>query len=527
MARDFVGLKLRLMRNRLSTGGFLQAAGFVVIWLMALSGGLGGAALMALIAREAPDALEAMAVLGFAGVGLVWLIVPIVIASLDDSLDARSFETLPLDNAVLARGLLIASLVGPGTLATAVGLGYGSLVAFGDTATAVPIIGVAATAVLFCIGAARYLTTRLSDLLRQRRGQEIAVLVVVVLASVPGLFSFAVAESAASGDSILEAFDRLVAVVQWTPWGALGRSVSAFGEGEWLVGLGFWAIGLGALLLVLRLYARAIERLVVVAPTSTVGRSRKGSTLLPKRIPLPESPAGAVAAKEIAYLRRDVRVRSQLIGGGIAVVVLGATGGTIVLSTPYAPFLAVFATFIIVTSVTPNQFGFDGGSFWAYVTVADDLGSVVRGKNLGWAVVAVPVGFVVAIVAAAVSGEWVYLPAALFSAAVVALIWLGVGDITSIYGAFRLPETNLFGSRNLSGGAFLATFIGIAASGLLTVPPLLAIGLLVLLSGPLWATVAAFLSVGYAVIVYRITANRAAVLAEKRRFHLIEVLDGD
>lgn len=527
MARDFVRLKLRLLRNRLATGGFLQAVGFLAIWLLALAGGLGGAALLALVAREAPDQLGTAAVLGFGAVGLAWLIVPIVVASLDDSLEARSFETLPLDERQLAVGLLGASLVGPGTLATAIGLGYGSVVAFGSASTAIPVLVVAATAVLFCVAAAKYLTTRLSDLLRQRRGQEIAVLVVVVLASIPGLFSVTVAQTVEEGGSIGEAVRSVAEVVQWTPWGALGRSVAAFGDGEWLVAVGFWLIGLAALAAVVVLFGRAIERLAIVAPSGSVGRTRLRSTLLPKRIPLPATPAGAVAAKEIVYLRRDVRVRSQLIGGGIAVVVLGVTGGAVVLDTPYAPFLAVFATFIIVTSVTPNQFGFDGGSFWAYVTIADDLGAVVRGKNLGWAVVAIPVAGVVAIAASVASGEWVYLPAALFSAAVVALIWLGVGDITSIYGAFRLPETNLFGSRNLSGGAFIATFLGIGASGVLTVPPLIAIGVLVLLAGPLWATVAAFLSVGYAAIVYRVAVRRAALLAEGRRFHLIEVLDGD
>jgi hypothetical protein len=109
----------------------------------------------------------------------------------------------------------------------------------------------------------------------------------------------------------------------------------------------------------------------------------------------------------------------------------------------------------------------------------------------------------------------------------VALIWLGVGNITSIFGAFRLPETNLFGSRNVSGGAFLATMIGISVSGLLTVPPLLAIGILALLSQPLWATVAAAASVAYAMLVYRVTVRRAGLLAHERRFKLLAALDGD
>jgi hypothetical protein len=126
-----------------------------------------------------------------------------------------------------------------------------------------------------------------------------------------------------------------------------------------------------------------------------------------------------------------------------------------------------------------------------------------------------------------VSGRWVYLPAALMACLVVGLIWLGVGNLISIFGAFRLPETNLFGSRNLSGGAFIATMIGIMASGVLTVPPLLGIGVAAFFGSALWATMAAAVSVGYAVIVYRIATRRAALLAHERRFKLLATLDGD
>ncbi|MFP5331516.1 MAG: hypothetical protein ACLGHX_04010, partial [Acidimicrobiia bacterium] len=189
--------------------------------------------------------------------------------------------------------------------------------------------------------------------------------------------------------------------------------------------------------------------------------------------------------------------------------------------------LAVLAVFIVVTAVTPNQLGYDGGSFWGYLTMAPDLGTVIRGKNLGWAIVAVPLAVVIAIGMAVVSGRWVFVPAALFSSLVVAFVWLGVGNFISIFGAFRLPETNLFGSRNLSGGAFLATMIGLGVSGLLTVPPLLAIGVPAAFSRPLWSTVAAAISVAYSVWIYRVAIRRAAALAHERRFKLLETLDRD
>jgi ABC-2 type transport system permease protein len=516
-----------MLRNRLSTGGFLSGVGFLVIWLAALAGGLGGGLIMGVVSRATENVIGPFAVLVFTAVGFAWIVVPVVIASLDDSLEARTFELLPLNPTRLARGLLAAGLVGPGTVATVLGLGYGSILAFASLATAVPIAIVALTAVLLCVLTARWATTRLSDLLRQRRGQEVAVLVVVGLTLVPALLSITLAQAAEEGTDITEAMSALAGILQWTPWGALGRAVGAIDSGEWPIAVLGFAYGAGATAAAFVLFGRSLRRLSTMAPSGVVARAgRAGSRLLPKRLPLPASPIGAVAAKELIALRRDVRVRSQLLGGLVAIVVVGVAGGAVVVQTAFAPFLAVFAVFIVVTAVTPNQFGYDGGSFWGYLTMAPDLGVVIRGKNLGWAIVSGPLAVVLAVVGAAVSGRWVYVPAALFGCAVVALIWLGVGNITSIFGAFALPETNLFGSRNISGGAFVATMLGIMVSGLLTVPPLLAVAVPAFLSQPLWATVAAAGSVGYAVVVYRVAVRRAAAFADDRRFKLLETLDG-
>lgn len=528
MARVFVRLKLRMLRNRLSTGGFLSGVGFVAIWLSALAAGLGGGLILGVVSRASERVIGPFTVLVFAAVGLAWIIVPVIIASLDDSLEARTFELLPFTPSQLASGLLVAGLVGPGTLATVLGLGYGSVLAFGSLTKAIPLLVVSLTAVLLCVIAARWATTRLSDLLRRRRGQEVAVLIVVGLSVLPALASVTFAESMEDGVDFSGALGALAGIVQWTPWGALGRSVVAIGDGDWLLAGASWLYGglatVGAFLLV----GRAMRRLATVAPSDVVARAgRAGSQLLPKRIPLPATPVGAVAAKELLAVRRDVRVRSQLLGGVVAIIVLSLVGGSTILRTDFAPFLAVLAVFIVVTAVTPNQLGYDGGSFWGYLTMAPDLGVVIRGKNLGWAVVALPLAIVIALVAGITSGRWVFAPAALFSSLVVALVWMAVGNFISIFGAFRLPETNLFGSRNLSGGAFLATMIGIGISGLLTVPPLLAVGVTAAFSLPLWSTVAAAVSVGYGVWIYRIAIRRATALAHDRRFKLLDMLDRD
>ncbi|MDX1448207.1 MAG: hypothetical protein R3246_04005 [Acidimicrobiia bacterium] len=528
MARIFIRLKLLILRSRLSSGGFLSGVGFLVLWLSALAGGLGGGLLLGIISRSSPEAIGAVFVLAFGAVGVAWIIVPVVIASLDDSLEARTFELLPIPPRQLAGGLLAAALVGPGTLATVLAFGYGSVLAFGSVATVLPLLAVASTAVLLCVVVARWATTRLSDLLRRRRGQEVAVLVVVAISVLPALASVTVAQSLEEGVDFTGALHALAGIVEWTPWGALGRSIVAIGGGDWVLAFAGWAYGAAATAGAFLLVGRAMRRLATTVPSDVVARAeRAGSRLFPKRIPLPATPVGAVAAKELIAVRRDVRVRGQLLGGVVAIIVLSAVGGAAAIETPYAPFLAVLAVFVVVTAVTPNQLGYDGGSFWGYLTMAPDLGVVIRGKNLGWAVVAVPLAILIALVAAVVSGRWIYVPAALFSALIVALIWLGIGNFISIYGAFRLPETNLFSNRNASGGAFVATMIGLGVSGLVTVPPLLAVGLPAAFSRPLWSTAAAAVFVGYAAWIYRFTIRRVATLAHERRFVLLDTLDRD
>ncbi|MFP5331487.1 MAG: hypothetical protein ACLGHX_03860, partial [Acidimicrobiia bacterium] len=300
MARVFVRLKLRMLRNRLSTGGFLSGVGFVVIWLAALAGGLGGGLILGVVSRVSEDLVGPLTVLVFGAVGLAWLVVPVIIASLDDSLEARTFELLPFTPRQLAGGLLAAGLVGPGTLATVLGLGYGSLLAFGAPSTAVAIVVIALTAVLLCVITARWATTRLSDLLRRRRGQEVAVLIVVGLSVLPALASVTFAESVDDGADFTGALDSLAAIVQWSPWGALGRSVVAVGAGDWLLAFLAWVYGAVATVGSFILVGRAMARLATVAPSDVVARAgRAGSRLLPKRFPLPSTPVGVVAAKEL------------------------------------------------------------------------------------------------------------------------------------------------------------------------------------------------------------------------------------
>ena len=55
-----------MLRNRLSTGGFLSGVGFVAIWLSALAAGLGGGLILGVVSRASERVIGPFTVLAFA-----------------------------------------------------------------------------------------------------------------------------------------------------------------------------------------------------------------------------------------------------------------------------------------------------------------------------------------------------------------------------------------------------------------------------------------------------------------------------
>lgn len=530
MARVFARLKLRLIVNRLRRSTVIQAFGFLVSWLLAIATGIGlgygyGAALLA--------AKNDLAISGavFTLTGLAWLLLPVVAATLDDTIEARQFELLPFTSRELAYGLTVAAFVGPGALMTVLMLGIGIGVGYGFGGVWPAQLAAASFGLAFMIVVSRWITTLLTDLLRSRRTQEIAALTIVGLLTLPGVAgSLLVAETAENGppggldlETILASIEPLA----WTPPGVFGLLVDALERKAWgqmAIGTAYGAVGV---IVAGLLFARSVERLQTRAAVNRRSRRRRGgiTALYPKRYPLPRTPVGSVAAKELKYLLRDSRVKAQLIGGLVATVVLAATGGAALADTPYAPFAAAFIGFLVTASVIPNQFGFDGGSFWAYQSSSIRLIDVLAGKNLGWAAVSLPLVVIAAVAAAALSGDARYLLAGILAGVSVTAVFTAGGNLTSILGAYPLPESNLFGSRNVSGTALIFSFLGLGLSGLLIVPIVLLIGLPAWISGPALATLGAAAATIYGVGGYALSMRWIRGLLESRALWLLDTID--
>ncbi|MDH3247996.1 MAG: hypothetical protein OEQ47_03505 [Acidimicrobiia bacterium] len=530
MARVFARLKLRLIVNRLRRSTVIQAFGFLVSWLLAIATGIGlgygyGAALLA--------AKNDLAISGavFTLTGLAWLLLPVVAATLDDTIEARQFELLPFTSRELAYGLTVAAFVGPGALMTVLMLGIGIGVGYGFGGVWPAQLAAASFGLAFMIVVSRWITTLLTDLLRSRRTQEVAALTIVGLLTLPGVAgSLLVAETAENGppggldlETILASIEPLA----WTPPGVFGLLVDALERKAWgqlAIGTAYGAVGV---IVAGLLFARSVDRLQTRAAVNRRSRRRRGgiTALYPKRYPLPRTPVGSVAAKELKYLLRDSRVKAQLIGGLVATVVLAATGGAALADTPYAPFAAAFIGFLVTASVIPNQFGFDGGSFWAYQSSSIRLIDVLAGKNLGWAAVSLPLVAVAAVAAAALSGDARYLLAGILAGVSVTAVFTAGGNLTSILGAYPLPESNLFGSRNVSGTALIFSFLGLGLSGLLIVPIVLLIGVPAWISGPALATLGAVAATIYGVGGYALSMRWIRGLLESRALWLLDTID--
>lgn len=533
MVRHFVRLKLRLLANRLRSQSALGTIAYLAIWGAGiLAGVLGGIAVLGFgRLLEEPDVVL---ILAYTVVFFGWMVIPPSVSALDETLDPRRFELLPVSPTRLTIGLLAAGAVTPGGVGTLIGLVIASFPFYPDWSLAPLVTLVVIIELALCLLVARLVTTFLSNLLSSRRTRELVTLLIGVVIGVVALLpAFIGADNPEGSPDIeisvtsVEWIDRLT----WLPPGALAAAPARWADGELPAALALTSYGMVATILIGAAWALSIRKMLVTAPIAgrRVRRRELERTLaiMPPWLRLPAGPVTGVVAKELRYLVRDNRVRSQLIGSVVPIVVLGLVSRGGFSGSPYTPFLAAGVSFLIVLGILANQFGFDGGSFWAYVVSSAPLASIVRGKNLAWGLVAGPPTLVAAVILAIWGDNFTYVAAAVLGAGSVLMVAIAIGNLTSIYGAFRISESNPFGKRGASGNAFVAVILSMMASGALVLPVAAVIGLPAALFGPLAATVGSVLSIGYGVLVYRLGMKVTSRLLVERQQWMLDAIDGE
>lgn len=531
MVRHFVRLKLRLLANRLRTQSVMGTIGYFAIWAAGIVAGvLAGLAVFGLgrLVEEPGPVL----ILSYTAVFVGWAIIPASLSALDEALDPRRFELLPIGPRRLTLGLLAAGVVTPGGIGTLLGL---SIATFGlyPRLSLLPWLLVAVTTELaLCLVVARLVTSLLSNLLASRRTRELVTLffglVITTVAILPAWLTEPDGSASGEIEITLSSFDWVDRLV-WLPSGALAGSVVEGAQGENVVALGLSVYGILLTVIIAAAWARSVRTMLVTAPIAGRTARRRSSqrtlALMPSWLDLRPGPVSGVVAKELRYLVRDNRVRAQLIGSVVPLVVIIFISGGPLDGGPYTPFLAAAVTFLIVLGALANQFGTDGGSLWAYVASPAPLSTVVRGKNLSWGLVAMPLVVVAALVLGTANGDFSYVPAAIFGSAGVLLVSVAIGNVTSIYGAYRIPERNPFGTRGASGSAFFAILISMMVSGALLLPIVALVGLPAAYLGPVAATVGAIAGIAYGAMIYRVGMKVTTRLLIERQQILLDTID--
>lgn len=501
MVATLVRLRLTLLRRTLARETWRVVVLLLgLVWAMVMAPTVVGGMLW--VGMQPVEVAHDVLVVAGSLLVVGWLLVPLLVPGMDDSLDVSRFATFGVPARRIVPGLLVAALVGVPTLATGA-VAAAPVIAWAQhgaepAAVALPaaLLGLA-----LCVLGARISTALGGLLLGSRRSREIGLALgtLVVLVAVPGVLAI----GSMGLEGALERVPGLAAVLGWTPLGLTWAAPAAMADGD-LVG-SVARLGLAALWVALAAacWTRLLDRALVRPPSrSTAARRRADGMLAPGWIPFVTRPraggaaqdlgwvaATAVARRGLRYWSADPRYVSSLLGSVVAPVVIVLLVATVV-DAPAAVALSMGP--LMAGSIgwsRHNDVAFDGTAFWMHVA-ARVPGWVDRwGRTAATAVWAVPLS-----VLASVAGAWVAgrpdLTAAAIGTALGALCaGLAVSAVVSTLLPYPVPEPGASpyaAQMGALGASMVAQVLSSAATFVLCVPVLIGFGLS-LWSDPVWS----------------------------------------
>lgn len=490
MAWVFVRLKARLLANGLRAGA-QRVIGPVVGALYGAALATGGFAALAVAGGRREDGPIVAVLLG-ATLVVGWTIVPVLGFGSDETLDPSRLELLPLGRRDMMTGLLAASVVGIGPIATLIAL-LGAVVGFAPAGPGAALVVVAVVIqVLMCLALSRAVVTALSAWLRSRRGRDLRVLILPLVALLPQLLRFVYVPRKATFAS----FEPLANVVGWVPAVLPMRALAAASQDRLAVASAELAVGVAALAALCWWWAHSLERIATSAeaaatrdarrvpsprsaPAAVAAASRFGDPLFGMLWAwLPRTRTGAVAAREARVSWRDPRRRVQTVS--TVVFPFFVLAGVVAKGVAHRPSLvyAALAAIALGGARVTNQLGMDGRAWWVHEASGADWDSDLRGKNLGLALTSLPITAVTAIALAALSDGWSQLVPVLLLAGAICEVQLAIGNVVSVGAPWAVPESrsNAFAS-NTGQGCFasLLMLVALAGLGVLSIPGVVAV----------------------------------------------------
>ncbi|NAZ88257.1 transporter, partial [Kineococcus indalonis] len=434
MVATLLRLKLTLLRNGMRSStwqlvSFVLGALYALFLVATLGAGLLGLRFAGLdVAGPVVVGAGTLAV-------LAWALVPLVAFGVDETLDPSRFATLAVPRRQLVPGLLLAGLVGlPGLVTVLLSLATAATFSRTTAATAFAAL-TGLLGALTAVAASRTTTTAASALLRGRRARDVLVVVAgVLLVGVGPGINVLTSRLADGGRDWAELARAAAGVAGWTPPGFAWAAGADAAAGRWGTALLRLLLALAVLAGLLLAWGAALGP----AGTGPVGgagasgpavRERRGG-LLEK---LPDTPAGAVARRCLAYWRRDPRY------------VMGAATVAVV------PLLLIVLPLTVGPATGPGRWMLAAGPLTAFVTgwsLHDDVAydhsafalhvtSGVRGRDdragrvIASALWQVPVLLVLCVAGALVAGAPEQLPALLGATAALLGAGYGVSSVSS------------------------------------------------------------------------------------------------
>lgn len=447
MVATVLRLRLTLLRNTLRAEPWrlvllVIGGAWAVLLLPTVLNGAGW------LSRQTPAVAHDVLVVAGAVLMVGWGVVPVVLPSLDDSLDVRRFATTGVPPRRLVPGLLLASLLGVPTAFTAM-VCLAPVIVWGAPGTrpalALAVLLAPVLAATYVV-TARVTTGLVARALGARRAREtgavLALLAVVALAAtVAGVRRLGL-------EGVLERVPAVAQVLGWTPVAAGWAAPAALAQGDVAGAVGRAVVAVGWLALALVAWTRLLRLTVVRPPAQHGPLRRRADGMLPAAVAagrLGLRSPGAVAA--VAVLRRslrswtaDPRYGAALLGSVAAPVVIVVLAATVVDAPAAVPLgLAPFVAGSVGWG-RHNDVAFDGSAFWLHVAArvpgwADRAGRA--GAVLVWAV---PLTVAVGVVGAGVAGRADLAVASVGAGLGVLAAGLGVSAVTSAALVYPVPE---------------------------------------------------------------------------------------
>ena len=451
----------------------------------------------------------------------LWVTLPVLLFPVDEPIDPAKLMLLPMSRVKMMSGLTGAGLITFTVVVPLLVLG-GNFVVFSSPAGIVAGVLAGTIMLLLLVVAGQAFTAFVSLGLRNRRGRDLAFLLVSLI----GLTGYALQQQISRTveelgiDAAVQQYG--ISPVAWLfPPSATQYAVAAADSGDVGVAAGYLLVALGWLVVLVWVWNRLLDHLITTPGYSGLPQTSARKDFAAR--PALWSPEGVLIRKELRLFLRDPRMRMVWTGGAVFLGILAASvlvGSTSVELFRRLPWLTLTGPAIVLFVGLPislNQLGWERNAASFLLALPAHPRSILVGKNVASAVGLAIEAAVMSIALAAISGGWEWLPLVVPLTLVAIESQLAVGNLVSVLAPLRLPPlgTDVFAQATEQGClAIVFQAVSFFVMGLTLVPVVVAFVLVV--AGELNAVAASIGSIAWGAGIYWVALVTATRLLSRR-----------